>query len=71
MYANGKLVGGLGVSGDGVEQDDYVTVAGAGPFLPPESMWSDRIKIDGVRMPMFKYPRHPEGVTECNGGPCS
>jgi hypothetical protein len=54
-----------------VEQDDYVTTAGAGPFLPPESTWSDRIKIDGVRMPMFKYPRHPEGVTECNGGPCS
>ena len=71
LYANGQLVGGLGVSGDGVEQDDYVTTAGAGPFLPVESMWSDRIKIDGVRMPMFKYPRHPEGVTECNGGPCS
>jgi len=71
LYANGKLVGGLGVSGDGVEQDDYVTVAGAGPFLPPESTWADRLKIDGVRMPMFKFPRQPEGVTECDGGPCS
>jgi len=71
LYANNKLVGGLGVSGDGVEQDDYVTVFAAGPFLPPESMWADRIKIGGVRLPMFKYPRHPEGVTECDGGPCS
>ena len=71
LYANNKLAGGLGVSGDGVEQDDYVTTAGAGPFLPPESMWADRITIDGVRLPMFKYPRHPEGVTECGGGPCS
>ena len=71
LYANGKLVGGLGVSGDGVEQDDYVTVFAAGPFLPPESTWADRVKIDGVRLPMFKYPRHPEGVTECDGGPCS
>ena len=25
LYRNGQLVGGLGVSGDGVEQDDYVT----------------------------------------------
>ena len=71
LYANGKLVGGLGVSGDGVEQDDYVTVAGAGPFLPAESMWADQFKVDGVRLPMFKFPRHPEGVTECGGGPCS
>jgi len=70
LYANGKLVGGLGVSGDGVEQDDYVTVAGAGTFLPSQSIWADRIKVDGVRLPMFKYPRHPEGVTECGGGPC-
>lgn len=71
LYANNKLVGGLGVSGDGVEQDDYVTVAAAGSFLPPESMWADRTKIDGVRLPMFKFPRQPEGVRECGGGPCS
>ena len=29
LYKNGVLVGGLGVSGDGVDQDDYVTSAGA------------------------------------------
>jgi uncharacterized protein GlcG (DUF336 family) len=71
LYQNNKLIGGLGVSGDGVEQDDYVTVFAAGPFLPPQSMWADRTKIGGVRLPMFKFPRQPEGVTECNGGPCS
>src|SRR4051795_153321 len=71
LFMNNHLIGGLGVSGDGVEQDDYVTVFAAGPFLPPESMWADRTKIDGVRLPMFKFPRQPEGVTECNGGPCS
>lgn len=34
LYVDGVLVGGLGVSGDGVEQDDYVTdggACGAGP----------------------------------------
>jgi len=71
LYQNGTLVGGLGVSGDGIEQDDYVTYFGAGTFLPAQSIWADQVKIDGARLPMFKFPRHPEGVTECGGGPCS
>ena len=71
LVSNGVLVGGLGVSGDGIEQDDYVTVLGAGDLLPPKDKWADRVKIQGVRLPMFKYPRQPEGVTECDGKPCS
>lgn len=64
LYSNGTLVGGLGVSGDGIEQDDYVTYFAAGEFLPPEALWADRIVLDGVRLPMFKFPRQPEGVDE-------
>lgn len=71
LVRNGTLVGGLGVSGDGIEQDDYVTLLGAGEFLPPQDRWADQIKLDGARLPMFKYPRQPQGVTECGGGPCS
>jgi uncharacterized protein GlcG (DUF336 family) len=71
LYVNGKLVGGLGVSGDGVEQDDYVTFLGAGEFIPDSKIWADRIAIDKARLPMFKFPRQPEGVTECGGKPCS
>ena len=71
LVRGGQLVGGLGVSGDGIEQDDYVTYIGAGDFLPPTDRWADTIKIDGARLPMFKFPRNPEGVTECGGGPCS
>jgi uncharacterized protein GlcG (DUF336 family) len=71
LYNGNTLVGGLGVSGDGVEQDDYVTYLAAGSLLPPKSKWADRIKVDKVRLPMFKFPRHPEGVTECGGKPCS
>jgi len=34
LYKNGKLVGGVGVSGDGVDQDEHVAFAGAAGFLP-------------------------------------
>jgi uncharacterized protein GlcG (DUF336 family) len=71
LVRNGQLVGGLGVSGDGIEQDDYVTFLGAGDLIPPTKQWADQIKINGIRLPMFKFPRSPEGVTECGGKPCS
>ena len=71
LYRGNALIGGLGISGDGVEQDDYVTFLGAGPFLPDTRIWADRVRIDRVRLPMFKFPRQPEGVRECDGGPCS
>lgn len=64
LYRGTEIAGGLGISGDGIEQDDYVTYHAAGPFLPAAELWADRIKVDGVRLPMFKFPRHPEGVTE-------
>jgi hypothetical protein len=52
-------VGGLGVSGDGVEQDDFVTSAAAAGFEPPDEKRADRIIIDGVRLPYLKFPRNP------------
>jgi len=42
-------------------------ILGAAEFLPPTSKWADRVSVDKVRLPMFKFPRHPEGVTECGG----
>uniref|UniRef100_A0A7C4PKN5 Heme-binding protein n=1 Tax=Anaerolinea thermolimosa TaxID=229919 RepID=A0A7C4PKN5_9CHLR len=60
LYRNGALVGGLGVSGDGVEQDDYVTAAGAEGFEPPPGMRADEYFIRGVRIPYWKFPRNPE-----------
>jgi uncharacterized protein GlcG (DUF336 family) len=61
LYKNGILVGGLGVSGDGVEQDDYVTFLGASGFEPPDAIRADQIFLLGVRLPFFKFPRNPEG----------
>ena len=59
LYRNGVLVGGLGVSGDGVEQDDYVTSGAAAGFEAPGNSRADRVFIDGVRMPYLKFPRNP------------
>jgi uncharacterized protein GlcG (DUF336 family) len=59
LYKNGVLVGGMGVSGDGVDQDDYVTNAGAKGFDAPENIRADQVTIDGVRMPYLKFPRNP------------
>ena len=59
LYINGTLVGGLGVSGDGVDQDDYVTAGGAAGFEPDPSIRADQITIDGVRLPYLHFPRNP------------
>jgi uncharacterized protein GlcG (DUF336 family) len=59
LYKNGVLVGGLGVSGDGVDQDDYVTSGGAQGFLAPDNIRADQIIIDNVRLPYWKFPRNP------------
>jgi hypothetical protein len=59
LYKNGVLVGGLGVSGDGVDQDDFATAAGAKGFEAPASIRADRIIIRNVRLPYQKFPRNP------------
>jgi uncharacterized protein GlcG (DUF336 family) len=71
LYRNGMLVGGLGVSGDGVDQDDFVTAGavnaacGAGgpcgipDFQAPANIRADQVVIDNVRLPYLKFPRNP------------
>jgi len=59
LYKNGVLVGGLGVSGDGVDQDDFVTSAGTAGFEAPTAIRADQVLIEGVRLPYFKFPRNP------------
>ncbi|HMI53852.1 MAG TPA: heme-binding protein [Candidatus Saccharimonadales bacterium] len=59
LFRNGTLVGGLGVSGDGVDQDDYVTSAGASGFQAPDSIRADQLIVRDVRLPYYKFPRNP------------
>ncbi len=62
LHRNGVMVGGLGVSGDGVEQDDLVTAAGATGFAPDPAIRADQILINGIRLPYLKFPRNPEDL---------
>ena len=59
LFRNGTLAGGLGVSGDGVDQDDYVTNGGTAGFEAPTNIRADQIMDQGVRLPYFKFPRNP------------
>jgi hypothetical protein len=61
--ANGTagLIGGFGVSGDGVDQDDVTTVAGQSGFVTPFQLRIDQVLFNGVRIPYQKFNRNPEG----------
>jgi len=43
LYKNGVLVGAIGVSGDGVDQDDFVASTGAELFPPPAGVRADEL----------------------------
>ena len=51
--------GGLGVSGDGVDQDDYATAGGAAGFQAAPAIRADQVVIRGVRLPFQKFPPDP------------
>ena len=55
------LVGGLGVSGDGVDQDDVVTSAAANGYTPNNVLRADQVFFAGIRLPYQKFDRNPEG----------
>lgn len=64
LYQGGNaqaLVGGFGVSGDGVDQDDVVTGAGQVGFEPPQSIRADNFTVGKVRLPFQKHNRNPNG----------
>ena len=59
LYSSSTLIGGLGISGDGVDQDDFVTNGGMQGFGAPTEIRADQIVINGVRLPYLKFPRNP------------
>lgn len=68
LYKNGRLVGGVGVSGDGIEQDDFIAYSGARGFqtFGQGVRRADEIVIrtpggGKVRLPYVKFPRRPFG----------
>jgi uncharacterized protein GlcG (DUF336 family) len=59
LYRNGVFIGTIGISGDGIEQDDFIAAGGANDFAPPVEIRSDRIFVRGVRLPFLKFPARP------------
>jgi hypothetical protein len=59
LYRNGVLIGAIGISGDGVDQDDIVGASGTHDFLAPFAIRSDQFFFRGTRLPYAKFPRDP------------
>jgi len=59
LYRNGVLIGAIGISGDGVDQDDIVAASGTHDFLTPFGIRSDQFFFRGTRLPFVKFPRDP------------
>jgi uncharacterized protein GlcG (DUF336 family) len=62
LYRNGQLIGAIGISGDGVDQDDIVGASGTHDFLAPTKIRADQFAYLGARLPYAKFPRDPDGT---------
>ncbi|MEO7101106.1 MAG: heme-binding protein [Luteolibacter sp.] len=60
LYRNGVMIGAIGVSGDGIDQDDLIAAAGTAGFVAPTGIRADRQKYQGARLPYAKFPRNPD-----------
>jgi len=60
LYRNGEVIGAIGVSGDGVDQDDIICASGCANFLAPEAIRADQFTYKGARLPYAKFPRSPQ-----------
>jgi hypothetical protein len=59
LYKNGELVGAIGISGDGIDQDDIIAAAGSRGYVAPAEIRADQLVIRGTRLPYVKFPRSP------------
>ena len=59
LYRGNTFIGAIGISGDGIEQDDFIAAGGANNFAPPVAIRSDQFFVRGVRLPFLKFPSRP------------
>jgi len=59
LSKNGNIVGALGISGDGTNQDDIISAYGTENYEIPPANRCDRVYMRGIRLPYTKFPRHP------------
>jgi len=58
LYRNGVLIGAVGVSGDGVDQDDIISASATVGFEAPNQIRSDEFTFRGARLPYAKFPQN-------------
>jgi uncharacterized protein GlcG (DUF336 family) len=59
LYKDGVVVGAIGISGDGVDQDDIIGISGTIDFRPELKIRADNYTYRGARLPYVKFPRDP------------
>lgn len=59
LFKGATHVGAIGVSGDGVDQDDIIAAIGSVGFEAPAGIRSDTRTVQGVRLPYVVFPRNP------------
>src|SRR5262249_59627115 len=59
LFKGGGFAGTLGISGDGIDQDDIISTFGGAGFEPPPERRIDRFFFRGIRIPYHKFPKHP------------
>lgn len=59
LAKNGVIAGAIGISGDGIDQDDIIGSYGSQFFEAPPDKRIDRFFMRGIRIPFTKFPRHP------------
>jgi uncharacterized protein GlcG (DUF336 family) len=59
VQKNGILSGAIGISGDGIDQDDIIGSYGSENFEIAPDKRIDRFFMRGIRIPYTKFPRHP------------
>ncbi len=59
LFKGSTHVGAIGVSGDGVDQDDIIASLGSVGFEAPAGIRADTRTVRGVRLPYVVFPRNP------------
>jgi hypothetical protein len=59
LYRNGQLIGAIGISGDGIDQDDIIAASGSSGFEAPLNIRCDNLRPRGIRLPWQAFPSHP------------
>jgi uncharacterized protein (TIGR03437 family) len=65
LFRGGQMLGAVGISGDGIDQDDTVSGAGALGLEAPQNLDSTNLVIQGVRFPYLRFPPFPCIFPDC------